>query len=263
MKEIEQSSIYDQVLWAVAVKLGISDENSPLFIKHLVDERMLSLINHYKAIHGRISEELIAEKFNSEKDKIIQAFTKTYAFSEAFYEEAYKRLKQFHKDNNSWDRLFSEIVEDEDYFCEIFVRLVEEETGELINNPGQLQEATGIYEINGTWEGDKEISSELKKQTMQELATTEIIDIFFGAMNHRYYSVLTACLKTGGKYKDLLEIKPSLFHLPEKVHQPMIKKVLCIYYSLWDPSDIRPDMKTIAEAIEAPYSVILAAKGNS
>ncbi len=96
---------------------------------------------------------------------------------------------------------------------------------------------------------------------MQALATTEIIDTFLGAMHHRYYSVLTACLKTGGKYKDLLEIKPSLFHLPVKVHQQvMIKQVLCIYYNLWDPSDIRPDIKTIAEAIEAPYSVVLAAK---
>jgi hypothetical protein len=262
MKEIEQSSIYGQALFATAVRLGIADENSPLFIKNLVVSRVSSFINHYKTIHGEISEELIAEKFNAEKDKIIKAFTKTFAFSEAFYEEAYKRLKQFHKENNSWAVLFTEIIEEESHFCEIFVRLIEEETGQLITSPEQLQKITGIYEINGTWEGDKKITKELKKQTMRALATAEIEDTFARAMEHRYYEVLTACLKTGGKYKDLLEIKPSLFYLGEAYQEETIKKVLCIYYNLWDPPHIRPDIKTIAEAIEAPYSVVLGAKGD-
>jgi predicted CopG family antitoxin len=262
MKEIEQSSIYNQSLFATAVKLGIADKDSPLFIQNLVMNRVASFINQYKTINGKISETLIIGKFNSEKDKIIEAFTKTYAFSEAFYEEAYVRLKKYHRENNSWQDLFTEIVEEESHFCEIFVRLIEEETGKLITSPEQLQKVTGIYEINGTWEGDQEISKELKKQTMKALATAEIEDTFARAMEHRYYEVLTACLKTGGKYKDLLEIKPSLFYLGESYQEETIKKVLCIYYSLWDPTDIRPDIKTIAEAIEAPYSVVLSAKTN-
>jgi len=171
-------------------------------------------------------------------------------------------LKDLYESTGSWQAVFSDFIPEECYVCEIFVSLVEEETGKKITSAKDLQEATGIKAYGSFSEGKDEVIPYKTKPTEKQVrADTEeqVKDIFLRGMENKYYDTLYRLLKSGGKYSDLLKIEPSEFHLSETYKEETIKKVLCIYYNLWDPPGARPDVKTIAEHIEAPYSVVLGA----
>lgn len=171
-------------------------------------------------------------------------------------------LKEFYESTGSWQKVFSDFIPEESYVCEIFVRLVEEKTGKTITSAKNLQEATGIKAYGSFSEGKDEVIRYKTKPTEKQVkadTAEQVTDIFLRGMENRYYDTLYRLLKAGGKYSDLLKIEPSEFHLPQSYKEETIKKVLCISYNLWDPPGARPDVKTIAEHIEAPYSVVLGA----
>lgn len=181
---------------------------------------------------------------------------------EAMRSKWYDYLKELYEDTGSWQRVFSDFVPEEDYIYAVFVRLVEEKTGKTIGSAKELLDATGIKAYGSFNEGKDEILPYETKPTDKQIqADTEdqIAEIFHRAMEHRYYEALYNLLKNGGKYSDLLAIKPSSFYLPENLREETIKKTLCIYYSLWGEISSRPDIKTVADQIDAPYSVVLSA----
>lgn len=203
---------------------------------------------------------------------IIKAFIKSSYFKDRLYIKSYEELKAFLKESGSYGDLFTEIYEDETYLNEIFVRLVEEEEGVAITSAKQLQELTGITEIYGYWDeekgetvpyGDKKPS---KKQA-QETAYSQIEETFINAMSYRYSKALEDILEAGGKYKDLLQIKPSYFNLPDTwgggIASDQYTSILWALeevFLIGEPNrSVKPDLKTIAKEVDAPYSVLMDA----
>jgi hypothetical protein len=203
---------------------------------------------------------------------VAEALIKSSEFKDSLYKKSYERLKALGDENKSYGDLFTEIYDDETYLNEIFVRLVEETEGVAITSPKQLQELTGITEIYGYWDekkgetvpyGDKKPT----KKEAQEIAFKQIEEAFTSAMSYRYSKALEDILEAGGKYSDLLQVKPSYFNLPETwsgcLPTDQYSSILWAIdnaFLIGEPnSSVKPDLKTIAQEIEAPYSVLMDA----
>jgi len=83
-----------------------------------------------------------------------------------------------------------------------------------------------------------------------------------------YLGALDTALKNGAKYKELLKIDPKDFNLPETwsgaVATDKYSSILfsiSLEYLLNEPGGLmlRPDLRSIAKDLEAPYSVIIEA----
>ena len=84
-----------------------------------------------------------------------------------------------------------------------------------------------------------------------------------------YYNSLKTALENGAKYKDLLKIDPKEFGLLETwgsfYNRPgnkenSILKAIADEFLLIEDTLTHPDLRDIAEELEAPYSIIMEAK---
>jgi hypothetical protein len=205
-------------------------------------------------------------------DNVVEALIKSSEFKDSLYKKSYERLKALGDGSKSYGDLFTEIYQDETYLNEIFVRLVEETEGVAITSAKQLQELTGITEIYGYWDEEKRETvpygdKKPTKKEAQEIAFKQVEGTFTGAMSYRYSKALEDILEAGGKYSDLLQVKPSYFNLPETwsgcLPTDQYSSILWAIenaFLIGEPnSSVRPDLKTIAQEIEAPYSVLMDA----
>ena len=208
-------------------------------------------------------------------ENVVEALIKSSEFKDSLYKKNYERLKALGggpDESKSYGDLFAEIYQDEAYLNEIFVRLVEETEGVAITSAKQLQELTGITEIYGYWDeekgetvpyGDKKPT----KKEAQEIAFKQIEEAFTSAMSYRYSKALEDILEAGGKYNDLLQVKPSYFNLPETwsgcLPTDQYSSILWAIenaFLIGEPNtSVRPGLKVIAQEIEAPYSVLMDA----
>ena len=85
-------------------------------------------------------------------------------------------------------------------------------------------------------------------------------------MYSRYSSVLECMLEAGAKYKDVVIINPKDFNLPEKWSgtlatnkEEVILWAISFTYLINEPAGLMmlPNLRLIAEEIEAPYSVLM------
>jgi hypothetical protein len=201
-------------------------------------------------------------------DSVVKALLKSYEYKDRLYKKSYDRLKAAYKESESWGDLFTEIYEDEQYLNEIFVRLVEEEEGVAITSAKQLQELTGITEVYPELnESEAERTKETTKKEALAEATRQIEQTFTQAMSFRYSKALEDILDAGGKYNDLLQIQPSYFNLPETWSEVLTSNkessilwAIVEVFRIDEPNtSVRPDLKAIAQEIEAPYSVLMEA----
>jgi hypothetical protein len=222
-------------------------------------------------------KESIAEYYAASKDNswktVVDALLKSSEFKDSLYKKSYERLKAISDGDTTWGDLFTEIYSDEQYLNEIFVRLVEEEEKVAVTSAKQLQELTGITEIYGYWDEEKEETvayngdKKPTKKEAQEEAYKQIEGTFISAMGYRYSKALEDILKAGGKYKDLLQVKPAYFNLPETWSGGLTTNkesstlwAIVFTFSIDEPNtSVRPDLKAIAREIEAPYSVLMEA----
>jgi hypothetical protein len=184
----------------------------------------------------------------------------TKEISEALYEKTYKAFRDFLAETEAWQDLFTEIYTDESFIHEIFVRLVEEQEKIEITSAKQLQDITGITHIYGYWDAEKgetvpyEGKKIVTKKQAQAEAYEQVEETFTKAMQFRYERFLKERLGNGDKYKDLLDVNPSSFYLPEDYKETAIKRAVSQYFELWDTSRLKPDFGSIADKIDAPYS---------
>ncbi len=216
-----------------------------------------------------LQEYYLQELRGNKIDTVVEALIKSYEFKDSLYE----RLKALVNEGTSWGDLFGrEIYSDEQYLNEIFVRLVEEKHGVAITSAKQLQELTGIKEVYGYWDeekgetipyGDKKPT----KKEAQEIAFNQVEDTFIKAMSCRYSKALEDIVDAGGKYNDLLQVKPKYFYLPEtwsgclaSDQDSSILWAIEETFLIGEPNTaVKPDLKAIAREIEAPYSVLMEA----
>jgi hypothetical protein len=193
----------------------------------------------------------------------------TKEVSEALYEKTYKAFRDSSSETETWQDLFTEIYPDESFIPEIFVRLVEEQEKIEITSAKQLQDITGITHIYGYWDAEKgeavpyEGKKIVTKKQAQAEAYEQVEETFTKAMQFRYERFLKERLRNGDKYKDLLEVNPSSFYLPEDYKETAIKRAVSQYFELWDTSRLKQDFGSIADKIDAPYSFVIDASKQS
>lgn len=153
-------------------------------------------------------------------------------------------LEQMRKDGSDWQTVWNKTYIDEPSEADAFVRLVENEYKVVVKNAAQLQKLTN-----------------LKK----EADYLDIEETFLQAMELRFYTAIYSLIKSGAKYKDLLNLEPTDFYLPaswETYYGKGSKEIVikkAIFQELHDLLIVRADSITVAEMLEAPYSVILEA----
>lgn len=240
------------------------------YLQDLVAQAQLLLKSGSKV--ENLQEYYLQELRGRVMDNVVEALIKSSEFKDSLYKKSYERLKALGDESKSYGDLFTEIYQDETYLNEIFVRIVEETEGVAITSAKQLQELTGITEIYGYWDeekgetvpyGDKKPT----KKEAQEIAFKQIEEAFTSAMSYRYSKALEDILEAGGKYSDLLQVKPSFFNLPESwsgtLATDQYSSILWAIenaFLIGEPNtSVRPDLKAIAQEIEAPYSVLMDA----
>lgn len=248
--------------------------------KSLLDAYFLDLVAEGQLLiksgtNEKEVREYLSSEFNEKKfDIVAQSLINSSEYEDEIYNKFYERLKALGEEEGfkTYGDLFTEIYEDQEHLNEIFVRIVEETEGVLITSAKQLQELTGIDELYGYWDhkkgetvpyGDKTPT----KKEAKEIAFKQVEDTFIKAMAYRYSRALNKILDAGGKYQDLLKVKPSYFNLPEKWKAVITTdQYTTILYALDNAfligevnSSVKPDLRSIAKEIEAPYSVLMDA----
>lgn len=270
MSELKYNELIEEVIHEI---IGEPGKIQP-FAENLVNAYLQDIVGEVRLlIRSGNNKEEIEEYFQKELrskilDRVVEVLQKSYEFKNSLYKKSYERLKAI----TGYGDLFAEIYEDEMYLNEIFVRLVEEEEGVAITSAKQLQKLTGITEIYGYWDegkGDTIPYGDNKptKEEAQEIALKQIEDTFIKAMSYRYSKALEDILEAGGKYSDLLQVKPSYFNLPESwsgcLPTDQYSSILWAIenaFLIGEPNtSVRPDLKVIAQEIEAPYSVLMDA----
>ncbi len=273
-----RKTIHDKAIKEVLDELLGEVDNKKSFGQKLVENYLQDLRTEAGLLlkSGEKIEDL-QEYYNQElrgniKDNVVEAFIKTSEYKDSLYKKSYDRLKALSEEKDiTWENVLPEIYEDEQYLNEIFVRLVEEKHGVAITSAKQIQELTGITEIYGTWDEDKGETvpygdKKPTKKEAQEIAFNQLQDTFIKAMSWRYSKSLEDILQAGGKYNDLLQVKPKYFYLPEtwsgcftSDQGSSILWAIVDTFLIYEPAAVKPDLKAIAREIEAPYSVLMEA----
>ena len=158
-----------------------------------------------------------------------------------------KQIAETYQESKDWDKVISTAVySDVITSMEAFIDYVEETYKTKVKDGKHLQKLTGI-----------------KEETLEGLEETLI-----NARYNKYFRALRKALQEGAKYKDLLQIKPKDFGLPKtwsgcggcdgSDQYSSILWAISFEFSIWPGSLMfLPDLRSIAEEIEAPYSVLM------
>ena len=156
-----------------------------------------------------------------------------------------KQIAETYQDSKSWDKVITTAVySDVKEAQESFIDYVEETYQTKVKDGKHLQKLTGI-----------------KEETLEGLEETVI-----NSRYSKYFRALEKALQEGAKYKDLLQIKPQDFGLPKTWNGCLgsdqyssILWALSFEFLINEPASLMllPDLRSIAQEIEAPYSVLM------
>jgi hypothetical protein len=272
MSENESRALHSELLNRAFIKartvfLDDANNNAPGNILELAEKRTYSpaLLSDL-ARPGGISEQDFVETIETELsksfDEVLIETLMTSRYRQILYQTFYNALQELYMTEKSWEKLLILAKHSEhDLVNEIFVKLVEETTGESITSYEQLQKATGIYNLNDLDYIKEEIDApedwEPTDAVTKAEAESQAEICFCMAMRYRYQLALEECLRTGGKYQNLLKIKPVTFYLPSEIQEPAILRALETFIC---DLPVKPDTRSLAESLEAPYSLLIQAK---
>jgi len=158
-----------------------------------------------------------------------------------------KEIIETYQESKDWeDVYFTSVYSDVDESQEAFIDYVEEVYKTKVKDGKHLQKLTGITE-----------------ETLEGLEETVI-----NSRYSKYFRALEKALQEGAKYKDLLQIKPQDFGLPKTwsgcLGSDQYSSILWALSSefLIDETAslmLLPDLRSIAQEIQAPYSVLMDA----
>ena len=154
------------------------------------------------------------------------------------------KIAETYQESKSWDIVATTVVFRDVYYShEAFIEYIAETYQTEIRDAKHLQELTGITEVD--LEG--------------------LEDTLTGFKYAKYYKALQSAIQEGAKYKDLLEINPLNFGLPESWKEEIAPdQYNSILYTIDEEFFIenillalQPDPRSIAKDLDAPYSVIM------
>jgi len=201
----------------------------------------LSILS-YKELQNLGAEALTEEVFKlREGGEIVEEILRDYLR----YLNYKKEIAETYQESKSWDKVITTAVySDIKEAQESFIDYVEETYKTKIKDAKHLQELTGITE-----------------ETLEGLEETVI-----NSRYSKYFRALEKALQEGAKYKDLLQIKPQDFGLPNtwrgclgSDQYSSILWALSFEFMINEPGLLMllPDFRSIAKEVEAPYSVIM------
>jgi hypothetical protein len=166
------------------------------------------------------------------------------------YSRDLKGITEAYSKSKSWEDVFSSdyFNSDENTSMEAFIDLVEDVYKTEIKDTKQLEELTGLITLLP------------KELTLEYILTSSKYSKFSRA--------ISKALEEGAKYKDLIQIKPKDYSLPENWsgclssdQYTTILWAISFTYLLNEPgyTVLAPKPRDIAEDLEAPLSVIIDA----
>jgi hypothetical protein len=168
------------------------------------------------------------------------------------YATSKKNIAKTYHESKSWDKVLSTDVYSElSESKESFIDYVEETYQTKIKDAKHLQKLTGVTKTMA-------LSIEEGMELLEEILTE--------AKYSKFFRALEKALQEGAKYKDLLKIKPQDYGLPKtwigclgSDQYSSILWAISFEFLINEPYGltIKPDLRSIAEEIEAPYSVLL------
>lgn len=178
-----------------------------------------------------------------------------------------KKIVETYQESKDWGVVFSTSVYSNLYESpEAFIDYVEEIYQTKVKDAKHLQKLTGITHSD-SWDSKAgkyitpDTEEEAKENAIRELEKTVIHSRYI-----KYFRALEKALQEGAKYKDLLQIKPQDFGLPKtwsgclsSDQYSAIIWALFFEFLIDKPGYLMllPDLRSIAQEIEAPYSVLM------
>ena len=178
-----------------------------------------------------------------------------------------KQIAETYQESKSWVKVFStSVYSDVKEAQESFIDYVEETYQTKIKDAKHLQNLTGITHLD-SWDSKagKYITPDTEEEA-KENAIRELEETLINSKYSKYFRALEKALQEGVKYKDLLQIKPQDFGLPKtwsgclgSDQYSSILWALSFEFLINEPGSLMllPDLRTIAQEIQAPYSVLM------
>jgi hypothetical protein len=178
-----------------------------------------------------------------------------------------KEMAETYQESKDWGLVFStSCYSDVKEAQESFIDYVEEIYQTKVNDSKQLQGLTGITHID-SWDkkAGKYVTPDTEKEA-KENAIRELEDTITGSKYSKYSRALEKAIQERAKHKDLLQIKPEKYGLPQtwsgclgSDQYSSILWAISFEYLINEPVGLMllPDLRSIAQEIEAPYSVLM------
>jgi hypothetical protein len=159
------------------------------------------------------------------------------------YRELYASIEYMVRIRKNWKQVLKSLSTEDNLSSEIFLRLVEGVYGRPVTSYEDLLELT-----------------ELESKFIPD-----ITELYHQAQTERYEVLLKSLLRNGANYTSLLSITPDLFYLPpvwsvggQQVNQDsVIAEAVGGVFSVGDYLPFRPNLRDVAEEIQAPLSVMI------
>jgi hypothetical protein len=167
-----------------------------------------------------------------------------------------KEIRETYEESKDWDKVISTAVySDVDEAQEAFIDYVEEVYKTKVKDAKHLQKLTGLKEDS--------LKEEPNIKAGEETTFEQIIT---ASRYSKYFRALETALERGATYPELLKIKPKEYGLPEKWNKVLgsdqystILWALSFEFLINEPASLMflPDLRSIAQEIKAPYSVLM------
>jgi hypothetical protein len=185
-----------------------------------------------------------------------------------WYIDTKSKIAETYQKTKDWITVFNTDVYSDSYEAqESFIDYVEEVYQTKIKDIKQLQELTGIVKLN-SWDEKLKDFKPVGEAEAKENAIRELDETLTRARFNKFSRALGRALDEGAKYKDLIQIQPKDYGLPESWRYCLasdqyttILWAISLDYFLREPGFIvlAPKPRDIAEDLEAPLSVIMDA----
>lgn len=185
-----------------------------------------------------------------------------------WYIDTKSKIAETYQKTKDWATVFNTDVYSDSYEAqESFIDYIEEVYQTKIKDIKQLQELTGIYKLN-SWDEKLKDYKPVGDEEAKENAIRELDETLTRARFNKFSRAVGRALNEGAKYKDLIQIKPKDYRLPESWEYCLasdqyttILWAISLDYFLREPGFIvlAPKPRDIAEDLEAPLSVIMDA----
>lgn len=185
-----------------------------------------------------------------------------------------KQIIETYQESKDWGDVYStSVYSDVTEAQEAFIDYIEETHQTKVKDVNHLIELTGITHLQSRDSSTRKYFDPETEEEAKENATRELEETLTSSRYNKYFRSLERTLQEGGKYKDLLQIDPQDFGLPESwsgLPESWSGRLGSDQYSsiLWalsfeflidEPGGLMmlPDLRSIAQEVEAPYSVLM------